>query len=203
MGGRSALYGPGVGVEEADEFGFAAAAVAVADGVEGWGVAGFGEVGEFVEDYVVAELGGEEYVEVGEADAALAGVAGAEYGAAVGYLPAVDAEAEGCGELAGAGKEELGGDVAADGLDLAVDEGLDFGGGEVEPGWDEDGEAVGGAGGADEDAEVGVGGGFDGDFEGGSFLGVGGSKGFRVFKVLRVFRERGGSGSRSWDGGWC
>ena len=119
--GWSALYGPGVGVEEADEFGFAAAAVVVAEGVEGGGVAGFGQVGEFVEDYVGAELGGEEYVEVGEADAVLAWVACAEYVAAVGYFPAVDAEAEGAGKLAGAGKAELRGDVAADGFDLSVD----------------------------------------------------------------------------------
>ena len=43
---------------------FASGAVAVAEGMEGCRVTRFGKMGEFVADYVVAQFGWEEYVEI-------------------------------------------------------------------------------------------------------------------------------------------
>lgn len=125
--GRSAFDRPGEFVEKADEEAFASTAVAVAERVECGCVARLGEVGEFVVDDVVAQLGGEEDVEVGEADAALAGIAGAEDLHAVGYLPAVDAEGEVGGELPCARKEDGGSDAPGYGFDGGVDGRLDGG----------------------------------------------------------------------------
>lgn len=166
----SAFDRPGVGVEEADEDAFAATAVTVAKRVECGGVARTGEVGEFVVDDVVAELGSEEDVEVGEADAALAGVAGAEDLHAVGDFPAVDAEAEVGGELPCARKEDGGGDAPGYCFDCCVDGRLDGGVGCVGGGWEEDVEAVRGRGGEGEAGDSGGGedgycdvGGGDGD----------------------------------------
>ena len=166
----SALDRPGVGVEEADEDALAAAAVTVAECVAFGGVARTGEVGEFVVDDVVAELGGEEDVEEGEADAALAGVAGAEDIHAVGDFPAVDTEAEVGGELACARKEYGGCDAPGYGFDGCVDGRLDGGIGCVGGGWEEDVEAPGGRNGEGEAGDSGGGedgycdvGGGDGD----------------------------------------
>lgn len=140
------LDGPAEGAEAVAELLFGAfavvTAVAVAEGVEGGGVAGFGEVGEFVADDVVAELGGEEDVDVGEADAALAGVACAEDAVSVGCLQLVDSEAEAFGYAACAGDEEPGRYLAGDELYAFVDALLDVGGGDVGAGAEDDVEYV-------------------------------------------------------------
>ena len=96
--------GEAEGAEGGAEGGGAPGAVLVAEGVEAGAVVHFGEVGEFVADYVVAQFLREEDEVGGEADFA-GGSAGAEHFGAARYAPPRGVGAHLRGDLAGAGQE--------------------------------------------------------------------------------------------------
>ena len=52
----SAVNRPAERAQTSEQYGFTAVAVTVAEAVEGWSVARFGQMGEFVADDVVAEF---------------------------------------------------------------------------------------------------------------------------------------------------
>lgn len=81
---------PVVIAQTVGQLAFATGAIAVAESVEGRRVSRLCEMGEFMTDYIVAQLGWKEHVEIGKPDASLTRIACAEHRASVGYLPAVD-----------------------------------------------------------------------------------------------------------------
>ena len=129
-------------METTYQFALTSEAVAVTECVESGGVTRLCEVGEFMADDVVAQFGCEEDVEVGEAYAAQARIAGAEDGASVGYLPRVDPQSERRGYGTGAGEEDGGCETAPDSFDGCVDAPLDVGKGAVGVGGNVDGESL-------------------------------------------------------------
>ena len=81
---------PVVIAQTVGQLAFATGAIAVAERVECRRVSRLCEMGEFMADYIVAQLGWKEHVEIRESDASLTRIACAEHRASVGYLPDVD-----------------------------------------------------------------------------------------------------------------